>query len=315
MQGYNLPYQPIPQKLYTAADLFQGFRPAEPATWTQTPDFVIYRHFVSEGRTAPRNPYMGMMQALHDNAIMEATVAYIEGHRMVAIIGDHAMSRDSAAYRNAALLGRRLTRSGFLICTGGGPGAMEAGHLGAALARGDDSDLDEALARLSIYPVVPVLEKIVDAAGTVDAELVAAASAWFAPSFELANSFHSPGESLAIPTWHYGHEPPTPFATHIAKYFENSVREEGLLAIARDGLICMEGKAGTIQEIFQDSAQNYYRSFGRFSPVVLFGEEYWTKTYPVVPVLQSMFGNDFAEYMLVTDSVDAAADFIEKFPR
>ena len=313
MQGFNLPYQPIPQRLYTAADLFQNYDPDQPASWGKTVDFEIYRHFVTEGRTTPRNPSMGMMQALHDNAISEATTTYIHGRRVVSIIGDHKLARDSTTYRNAASLARRLTRHGFLICTGGGPGAMEAGHLGASLANSNDADLDEALIQLKTYPVVPDLGKIVDSRGGIDLTLVVQASAWFKPAFELAKSINLPSESLAIPTWHYGHEPPTPFATHIAKYFQNSLREDGLLAIARDGIICMEGKAGTVQEIFQDATQNYYKIFRRFSPMVLFGVEYWTKTYPVAAVLKNMFGTQYDKSVLVTDDMDAAARFIEEF--
>ena len=313
MQGFNLPYQPIPQKLYTGADLFQNYDPDLPASWGETVDFEIYRHFVIEGRTTPRNPYMGMMQALHDNAISEATTAFIQGRRVVAIIGDHRLARDSATYRSAAILARRLTRRGFLICTGGGPGAMEAGHLGAALANSQDADLDQALVHLKTYPVVPELGKIVDSRGGIDPGLVAQASAWFKPAYEVAKSINLAGESLAIPTWHYGHEPPTPFATHIAKYFQNSLREDGLLAIARDGILCMEGKAGTVQEIFQDATQNYYKIFRRFSPMVLFGVEYWTRTYPVAGVLQNMFGAQYDKSVLVTDDLDAAAQFIERF--
>lgn len=314
MQGFNLPYQPIPQKLYAIEDLFAGFDAAQPTSWVETLDFRIYRHFVTEGRAAPRNPYMGMMQALHDSAIMEATSKYIDGQKVVAIVGDHELGRDSMAYRDAVHIARRLTRSGFLICTGGGPGAMEAGHLGAALVKSSEADVQAALAKLGAQPVVPALAKIVDPAGEIDYTLVAAAWAWFKPAFDLAKSVGAPGESLAIPTWGYGHEPPTPFATHIAKYFQNSVREDGLLAIARYGIICMPGKAGTIQEIFQDAAQNYYQSFGRFSPMILFGAEYWTTTYPVLGVLKNLFGAEFAKYVLVTDSIEAAAEFIEQFP-
>ena len=190
---------------------------------------------------------------------------------------------------------------------------MEAGHLGAALVNSRAADLDHALAQLKMQPVVPVLANIVDSKGMVDSALVAQAEAWFKPSFELARSIHSPGESLAIPTWHYGHEPSTPFATHIAKYFQNSIREDGLLAIARQGIICMEGKAGTIQEIFQDSVHNYYQTFAQFSPMILFGVDYWTNSYPVVGVLQKLFPAHFAKYVLVTDDVEAATKFIEKF--
>ena len=226
MQGFRLPYQPIPQALYTRTDLFSGFEGSDPTSWSRTVDFEIYRHFVVEGRGTPSNPYMGMMQALHDNAISEATSAFVERRRVAAIIGDHALGRDSDVYRNAAILARRLTRSGILVCTGGGPGAMEAGHLGAALANSSDAELDRALLALKKQPVVPSLAKIIDPNGVVDEDLSAHAFAWFKPSFDLAVAIKSPGESLAIPTWGYGHEPPTPFATHIAKYFQNSIRED-----------------------------------------------------------------------------------------
>ena len=313
MQGFNLPYQPIPQRLYTRADLFRGFDPGQPASWGCTVDFEIYRHFVVEGRTTPRNPYMGMMQALHDNAISQATSQFIVGRKVVAVIGDHRLGRDTAAYRDAVMLARRLTRQGMLICTGGGPGAMEASHLGAALAAAADVDLDEALARLKPYSIVPDLGAIVNDAGGIDPALELQAFDWFKPSFELAESIQPAGESLAIPTWHFGHEPATPFASHIAKYFQNSIREDGLLAIARQGIICMQGKAGTIQEIFQDSAQNYYQKYNRFSPMVLFGVEYWTKTYPVAALLEKLFADQYQRYVLVTDDMEAAARFVEQY--
>lgn len=314
MQGFNLPYQPIPQMLYTAEDLFRGFDPSRAESWAATLDFEIYRHFVAEGRSFHTNPYMGMMQALHDNAIMQATANFIDGKRVVAIIGDHKLARDSSIYQQIVSLGRRLTRSGFLVCTGGGPGAMEAGHLGAALANSSDADLENALAQLSVQPVVPDLGAIVNPNGIIDSALVAQACAWFKPSFEIVKSIRAPGESLAIPTWQYGHEPPTPFATHIAKYFQNSIREDGLVAIARQGIICTAGKAGTIQEIFQDSTQNYYQLSGGFSPMVLFGVEYWTTAYPVAAVLKQLFNDQFEKYVLVTDELEAAAQFIEQFP-
>lgn len=313
-QKINLPFESVPQQLYTREKLFHGFRPGDPASWAETTDFAIYRNYVMTGRGAPGNPYVSMMRALHDNAITQSATAFIAGRRVAAIMGDHKMARDCATYRDIAVLSRRLTRNGILVCTGGGPGAMEAGHLGASLAPAEDSDLDGALARLASLPAVPALLDIVHPDGTVNAELAAEGHAWFKPAFEIAASLRDPGRSLAFPTWHYGHEPSTPFATHIAKYFQNSIREDGLLALARHGIIYFEGKAGTLQEIFQDGAQNYYRSFGLFSPMVLVGSEYWTEKIPVVPLLKKLFApEDFSRYVLVTDDLDAAAGFIEKF--
>jgi predicted Rossmann-fold nucleotide-binding protein len=314
LPGFNLPYQPIRQHLYTAAELFDGFAPEEPASFARTLDFQIYRHFVSEGRGAPRNPYVGMMQALHDNAITQPTGALIAERRVAAIMGGHKMVRGSDAYMSVAVLARRLTRSGILVCSGGGPGGMEATHLGASLASYDDAALDRAVAVLKTQPVVPALGNIIGATGAVDDGLVAQAHGWFKPAYEVAGSLAGRDHSLAIPTWHYGHEPTTPFATHIAKYFQNSIREDGLLALARQGIVYAEGKAGTIQEIFQDGAQNYYQTVGHFSPMVLLGMEYWTAIYPVVDVLRKLFGAaDFAKYVLVTDDVFDAARFIETF--
>lgn len=313
MTALELPYQPIHASLYSRQELFTGFDSSDPGSFARTPDFAIYRHAVVEGGYLPRNPYVGMMQALHDTSITQATQAFIAGRRVAGIMGGHKLLRDSAAYRQVALLARRLTRDGILVCTGGGPGGMEAAHLGAALANRPDADLEAALQRLSAQPAVPALKHIVRPDGTPDPELVRLAHAWFQPALEIAESIPDPGHSLAVPTWHYGHEPTTPLATHIAKYFQNSIREDGLLAIAKAGVVFAQGKAGTIQEIFQDATQNFYRTLGDFSPMVLLGTKYWTDDYPVVPVLQKLFGPDFSRYVRVTDDIDQAADFLEGF--
>ena len=80
---------------------------------------------------------------------------------------------------------------------------------------------------------------------------------------DLRARFAPGGESLAIPTWVTAGEPISLFASHIAKYFSNSIREDGLLAVATAGIVFAPGGAGTMQEIFQDGAQNAYRLFGR----------------------------------------------------
>jgi predicted Rossmann-fold nucleotide-binding protein len=313
-QKIILPFESVPQRLYTREKLFHGFHPDNPASWAHTTDFAIFRHYVMTGRGLPGDPYIRMMQALHDNAITQSATAFLAGRRVAAIMGDHRLARDSATYRNIAALARRLTRGGILVCTGGGPGAMEAGHLGASLAPAEDAQLEAALAVLSTRPNVPALMDIVDSEGAVNRKLAAEAHAWFKPAFEIAASLRNQSPSLAFPTWHYGHEPTTPFASHIAKYFQNSIREDGLLALARHGIIYFEGKAGTLQEIFQDGAQNYYRAFGLFSPMVLVGTEYWDQEIPVVPLLKKLFSpGDFSKYVLVTDDPDAAALFIERF--
>jgi len=314
MTDIALPFQPIRSQLYTPAELFAGYDPEQPGSWRQTPDFKIYHQFIKEGEVRGADPYLGMMQALHDHSITRMVWDLAEGKSVAAIMGGHRLERGSPAYWQTARLARQLTRSGLLLCTGGGPGAMEAAHLGAALATAADLDLERAVEQLSCCPAVPVIGELVSPAGDINREMAAAAHRWFRPAFEIAASLENPGESLAVPTWHYGHEPSTPFATHIAKYFQNSIREAGLLAVAKQGIIFTEGKAGTIQEIFQDSNQNYYRTFEHFSPMVLLGVRYWTETYPVISVLESLFSaENFQNYVLITDDLDQAAEFILNF--
>ena len=66
------------------------------------------------------------------------------------------------------------------------------------------------------------------------------------------------GRSLSIPTWFYGHEPSNLFATGIAKYFANALREDTLLHRCRGGIVYLAGQAGTVQEIFQAVTENFY---------------------------------------------------------
>ena len=86
----------------------------------------------------------------------------------------------------------------------------------------------------------------------------------------------------------YGHEPSTPLASHIAKYFDNSIREDGILTIAKGGIVYTPGSAGTLQEIFQEAVQNHYLTFGYSSPMIFLGKDFWTKEVPIWPLLRDM---------------------------
>jgi hypothetical protein len=124
-----------------------------------------------------------------------------------------------------------------------------------------------------------------------------------------------PGPSIGIPTWHYGHEPSNVFPTAIAKYFANSEREDGLLAIARHGVIFTPGSAGTIQEVFQDAAQNHYATAPGFaSPMVFFGATYGRRTKPEFPLLEQLAaGHAYASLLFLSDEVEAIVDRIVRF--
>ena len=146
-------------------------------------------------------------------------------------------------YRRVVHLTAALTRRGYLVVGGGGLGIMEAANLGAYLADRSDAERDDAVDALAAAR--PWTE---DPAG------------YMRVADEIRERFAPGSESLAIPTWVTAGEPISQFASHIAKYFSNSIREDGLLAVATAGIVFAPGGAGTMQEIFQDAAQNAYRA-------------------------------------------------------
>jgi predicted Rossmann-fold nucleotide-binding protein len=314
MPKFPFPFHAIREDLYSPQELVEGFDPARPESYAETRDFRIYRQYVEAGRANPDDFFMAMMQALHDNSITLATHEYLQSSsaRAVGIMGGHEIDRDGAPYRKVARLAYDLARQGFTLLSGGGPGAMEATHLGAILQQEDEGELDRALDELAAQPHLPDgLKNVIDEDGHLNEDLVVRAHAWMLPAWNLLQRIRQPGASVAIPTWLYGHEPTSPVATHIAKYFQNSIREDGLLAVATHGVIYSEGRAGTLQEIFQDANQNFYRLYGTFSPMIFYGAEYWTRTIPAVAVLQALFSpEDFARYVLVTDDPAEILAFI-----
>jgi predicted Rossmann-fold nucleotide-binding protein len=292
------PYPAHRARLYTPEELFDGFDPAAGRGYESTYDARVHRHWIDTGRQYPPRIDESLARRLHDHSVTDALHEAIDGHRPVAIMGGHALERGDPVYAAIARIARSLTRSGHLMMSGGGPGAMEATHLGAWLAGHDDRALAEAVELLA--PRQP---------GTHPGREYTDPD-WLDRAFAVrrrwpADDATTPSESIGIPTWMYGHEPPNAFATGIAKYFANSVREEGLLAIATHGVVFAPGSAGTIQEIFQDAAQNHYASFGPASPMVLFGVDHWTRHHPVWAVLESLSADrTYRDLLTVTDDED-----------
>lgn len=286
----QFPLLPFRGSLYGPEELFAGFSVDDPLSYAATPDFRAYR-----STRLPPSREVGMLRALHDQSISEARDALLVGERVVAIMGGHALPRDADAYRAVAHLAADLAGQGYLVCSGGGPGAMEATHLGALMSRSPREEIDRVIDELGAQSEFPQeMDTVVARSGTVSERLLERLHAWQAPAFRILARvpYSARGRSLAIPTWFYGHEPPTPFATHIAKYFSNPLREDGLLAIAHHGVVYAPGKAGTLQEVFQDAAQNYYRTFNAaFSPMVFLDVDgHWTERYPVGLLLRELFG-------------------------
>lgn len=340
----GLPFNAFRSELYRAADLLKGYVQEDPGTYLQTPDWKCYLAAMDKDTKRKRIDQSiddAVFFRLHDLAIEDALDAYLKprhqpaslAKRVVGIMGGHdrerlEKSRDKdggsgatdAPYMQVALLARRLAREGFTVATGGGPGAMEASNLGGWFASRSEHDLRAAVRMLERVPKVrPV------ASGSPDWN----SGEWLGPAFEVMEKYpRDPKdprtESVGVPTWFYGHEPPNPFASHIAKFFENSIREEGVLAIATHGVIFAEGNAGTVQEIFQDACQNYYATRGPASPMILLGSEYWNRDVskseasnakPVWPLLKQLGAEKgFAHLLRITDDLDEIVKFLTDPP-
>jgi predicted Rossmann-fold nucleotide-binding protein len=259
----QLPFDPYRTELYTPDELYEGLERG----YQNTTDARVY----AWSRQAVHDAVFTVARGLHDASVDEALAQTVGAQRAVGVMGGHVVGRDRAEYAGAAELGRRLGRAGMYVMTGGGPGVMEAANLGAHFAGHSDRALAEAIGMLASAP-----------------SFQHSITAWAAAAFEVRSQWPSAGDSLGIPTWFYGHEPPNPFATHIAKYFLNSLREDTLLRICTGGIVFLPGFGGTVQEIFQDACENYYAEPSAVAPMVLVGRGYWTRTVPAWPLLQAL---------------------------
>ena len=309
-----IPFDPVRRSLYTPDELLAGFDPRDPRTLSRTYDYRAYRYWVVQGRFRP-NYFDGMMQSLHDNAMSRGVADAVQGQKVVGIMGGHALGRDDPLYGEVATLARRLTRAGFLVVSGGGPGVMEATHVGCFLAHEPEDAVDRALARLAAVPQFPPeAGRLVGADGRIDDAILDALAAWLAPALAVRAGISRPGASLGVPTWRYGHEPTSVFATRIAKYFDNSIREDGLMSIAEHGVIYVRGGAGTMQEVFQAAVFNVYADGDRGpSPMIFYGTEHWEHA-AVLPALRHLLGQAGCEdYVMASDDLDAILARIASF--
>ncbi len=295
----DLPFRTYRPRLYAQGELLTGWTPGEDGSFDRDAlDSRIYRWAARHRRGAPLPVLDALAQRLHDHAIDDALGEHLADHPdVVAVMGGHSQHRDDPIYRTVAELGRAVTRAGWHLATGGGPGAMEAANLGAWLAPHDDGALDDAL---------ELLVAEVDF-GRPDGYLRAGQA--------VLDRFPHGAPSLAVPTWFYGHEPTNQFATHVAKYFANSIREDGLLALATRGVVFAPGSAGTTQEVFQDATQNHYAVFGVVSPMVFLGRSFWRDELPAEPLLRQLAGDrPYADLIGVADSADEAMAVLHAHP-
>src|SRR5947209_12535353 len=226
--------------LYTVEELMSGYRSDAPMEGL---DARLAAHVKASG-IPPEDVEEAIAQVVHDQGMDQAMRAYVaasvaHARHVAGVMGGASTPRDASAYRLAAETAKALSEAGLLVATGGGLGIMEAGNLGAYFAGRPQEELHAAIEDLKRWPIYAGHEaQYIDSARAITARRPGGAP------------------SLAVATWRFADEPISQFATHIAKLFQNAVREDGLLSIADAGVAYFEGGFGTLREIFQDLAQN-----------------------------------------------------------
>lgn len=295
----GMTYNVFRSHLYNGDSLYAGYDPENEDTFSSCFDQRVYSEYIEQGKQTG-NIKETLARSLHDHAIADAMGDFLsrfEERQVVAVMGGHALKRTDESFKKVAYISKVLSEKGKLMASGGGPGAMEATHFGAWMAGRKMEEFEDALEMISIAPTFRD-------------------PGWLKSAFEVRKKYpQEKYRSLGIPTWFYGHEPATPFATDIAKYFMNSVREDILLSAAKGGIIYSPGSAGTLQEIFQDAAQNHYQSLGYPSPMVFLGEDYYSRDVPVYPMLENLLSKGFYNSLLlsITDDADEAISNIMSF--
>jgi predicted Rossmann-fold nucleotide-binding protein len=281
----DVPVDPYRSRLYTADDLY------DTESYAHSYDARAYAW--SQGRDGQDGQDDMLARTLHDHAIDDALAAWVSRRRLVGVMGAHDAARDAVQYAAAARLGHGLGAH-LVVATGGGPGAMEAANLGARLAEQPAEALRDALGRLA---GAPSFRPSVDD--------------WLAPAREVLSGAPERGDTLGIPTWHYGHEPSNVFATAIAKYVHNPTREAILLEVCDAGIVFLPGAAGTVQEVFQDACENFYADETSLASMVLVGRTYWTETLPAWPLLKALArGRAMEDHVHLVDSVEEATELM-----
>jgi predicted Rossmann-fold nucleotide-binding protein len=283
----GLPYEPFRYRLYSIEDLLR------PAPSGVTVDQEIYCDYISKGKFSA-DIIEALCRRLHDDGIDDALQHFLGDIGVlncVGFMGGSSNLRTDQFYKKTAYTARLLTLDGLFVVSGGGPGMMEAANLGAYFATYNENDLDSALTILARAPRYSDKD-------------------WMATALEVKVKFPSGAASLGIPTWFYGFEPTNAFSKHIAKYFDNSVREGGLIQVGKRGVIFAPGSAGTRQEIFMDSAQNQYGTTGFYSPMIFLGRQQYQIDAPIFPLVQQLATGSYKDLLFISDEPGEILNFI-----
>lgn len=239
-------------------------------------------------------------QTIHDFFIQDALFDYVEGKTIIVVMGGHGLHRNSEEYKQVARLGLSLASKGFIVATGGGPGAMESANLGAyMLQRGGAEELEKALTLIGSVRDPSCSHEYED----------------LAPPRSVIAKYGYPtwDPSIGIPTYLYGHEPTNMFTNWSAKMFDNAVREGGLINIGNGGIIYTPGSAGTRQEVFQAACRNHYAPKGKEIPLVFMNKEFWEESGVFNCLEKCSRGTNMHRWLSMVDEVDEVTSILTRY--
>ena len=284
----GLPYDPFRYQLYTPEELLKE-------TAGISLDQAIYCDYIAKGRWSA-DLIEALCRRIHDDGIDDALEGLrnkIGPEKVVGFMGGSSNKRSDPFYRKTAQTARALTLEGYFVVSGGGPGMMEAANLGAYFANYTADELDAAIA---------ILKK---------SDSYADIKIWISTALEVKSKFPKGSRNLGIPTWFYGFEPTNMFATDVAKYFDNSIREGGLVQIGRRAVIFAPGSAGTRQEIFMDAAQNNYGTTGQYTPMIFLGMRQYAVDTPLYWLIQMLATTNYKDLLLIGDEPEEIVKFVK----
>jgi predicted Rossmann-fold nucleotide-binding protein len=303
LTSVDRPYDPFREDLYTVKELMAGYTPNNPGA---SLDAVIARYYNDQGGQVPKRLDEALAQRVHDNSIDRALIGFVENRdgaprKMIGIMGGHSASRKDTNYGKVARVAQQLTALGYCIVSGGGPGVMEAANLGAYMAGYSRDDLQKSLEILGHVPNYGSDDKT--------------RAAYIQSAMDVLRTFPDGRESLSIPTWAYSDEPISQFPSKIGKYFANSIREDGLLAIGVFGVIFAPGSAGTMQEVFQDATHNSYWTFHSRSPMVFLDSSFYRANPSIYDVLLARANKDgYSDLVSLKDDPDQIVKYVVAHP-
>ena len=107
----GLPYKAFKNSLYSPEDLTQGFEIGMPESINKMFDTVVFDHFIATGRSNPTSIHESFARRLHDHSVTDALDEFIEGKKVVAIMGGHAVKRNEQEFLDVAHMSKKLTEN------------------------------------------------------------------------------------------------------------------------------------------------------------------------------------------------------------